>query len=48
MTLKTRANVVLFYSYQLSIVFNVSADKNEQAEIMLSDDKSKVTIIFSV
>jgi len=29
-------------------VFNVSADKNEEAEMMLSDDESKVTIIFSV
>ncbi len=48
MSLKTKANVVSFYSYQLSIVFNVSADKNEEAEMMLSDDKSKVTVIFSV
>jgi len=28
-------------------VFNVSADKNEEAEMMLSDDESKVTVTFS-
>jgi len=48
MSLKTRVNVVSFYSYQLSTVFNVSVDKNEEAEMMLNDDKSKVTVIFSV
>ncbi len=48
MSLKTRANVVSFYSYQLSTVFNVSADKNEEAEIMLSNDENKVTVTFSV
>jgi len=29
-------------------VFNVSADKNEEAEMMLNDDESKVTVAFSV
>ncbi len=48
MSLKTKANVVSFYSYQLSTVFNVSADKNEEAEMMLSNDESKATVIFSV
>ncbi len=48
MSLKTKANVVSFYSYQLSTVFNVSADKNEKAEIMLSNDENKITVIFSV
>ncbi len=48
MTLKTKVNVILFYSYQLSTVFNASADKNEEAEIILSNDKSKVTVAFSV
>jgi len=48
MSLKTKANVVSFYSYQLSTVFNVSADKNEEAEIMLSNDENKITVIFSV
>jgi len=48
MNLKTRTNVVSFYSYQLSTVFNVSADKNEEAEMMLSNDENKVTVVFSV
>jgi len=48
MSLKTKANVVSFYSYQLSTVFNVSADKNEEAEIMLSNNESKITVAFSV
>jgi len=48
MSLKTKANVISFYSYQLSTVFNVSVDKNEEAEMMLSNDESKVTVIFSV
>jgi len=48
MSLKTKANVVSFYSYQLSTVFNVSADKNEEAEMMLSNNKNKVTVAFSV
>ncbi len=48
MTLKTKANVVLFYNYQLSTVFNVSADKNEEAEMMLSNDENKVTVAFSI
>jgi len=48
MILKIKANVVLFYNYQLSIVFNVSANKNEEAEIMLSNNENKVTVIFSV
>jgi len=48
MSLKTKVNVVSFYSYQLSTVFNVSADKNEEAEMMLSNDESKVTVAFSV
>jgi len=29
-------------------VFNASADKNEEAEMMLSDDESKVIVAFSV
>ncbi len=48
MSLKTKANVVSFYSYQLLTVFNVSADKNEEAEMILSDDESKATVAFSV
>jgi len=48
MNLKTKVNVVSFYNYQLSTVFNVSTDKNEEAEIMLSNDKSKITVAFSV
>ncbi len=48
MTLKTKANVVSFYSYQLLTVFNVSADKNEEAEMILNNDESKVTVAFSV
>ncbi len=48
MTLKTKVNVVSFYNYQLSTVFNVSIDKNEKAEIMLSNDESKVTVTFFV
>ena len=48
MILKTRANVVSFYSYQLSTVFNVFTDKNEEAEMMLSNNESKVTVTFSV
>ena len=48
MSLKTKANIVSFYSYQLSIVFNVFADKNEEAEMMLSNNESKVTVAFSV
>ena len=48
MSLKTKANVVSFYSYQLSTVFNVSADKNKEAEMMLSNDESKITVIFFV
>jgi len=48
MNLKTKVNVVSFYNYQLSTVFNVSIDKNEEAEIMLSNDKSKITVAFSV
>ncbi len=48
MSLKTKVNVVSFYSYQLSTVFNVSADKNEEAEMMLSNNENKVTVTFSV
>ena len=48
MNLKTKVNVVSFYNYQLSTVFNVSTDKNEEAEMILSDDESKITVIFSV
>jgi len=48
MNLKTKANVISFYNYQLSTVFNVSIDKNEEAEIMLSNDESKVTVTFFV
>jgi len=29
-------------------VFNVSADKNEETEIILNDDENKVTVTFSV
>ncbi len=29
-------------------MFNASADKNEEAEMMLSDNKSKVIVAFSV
>ena len=29
-------------------MFNASADKNEEAEMMLSDDESKVIVAFSV
>ncbi len=29
-------------------MFNVSADKNEEAEIILSNNENKVTVIFSV
>ncbi len=47
MSLKTKVNVVSFYNYQLSTVFNVSTDKNEEAEMILSDDESKITVIFS-
>ena len=47
MSLKTRANVVSFYSYQLSTVFNVSADKNEKIKMILSNNESKVTVAFS-
>jgi len=48
MILKTRANIVSFYSYQLSTVFNVFTDKNKEAEMMLSNNESKVTVTFSV
>ncbi len=48
MTLKTRVNIISFYSYQLSTVFNVFADKNKEAEMILSNNKSKVTVVFSV
>ncbi len=48
MNLKIKANVILFYSYQLSTVFNVSVDKNEEAEMMLSNDENKITVAFSV
>ncbi len=48
MNLKTKVNVVSFYNYQLSTMFNVSADKNEEAEMMLSNDENKVTVTFSV
>ena len=48
MTLKTKVNVVSFYNYQLSIVFNVSVDKNEEAEMILSNDENKITVTFSV
>ncbi len=47
MSLKTKVNVFSFYNYQLSTVFNVSTDKNEEAEMILSDDESKITVIFS-
>ncbi len=48
MNLKTKVNVISFYNYQLSTVFNVSADKNEEAEIILSNDENKITVTFSV
>jgi len=48
MILKTKVNVVSFYNYQLSTVFNVFADKNKEAEIILNNDESKVTVVFSV
>ncbi len=48
MILKTKVNVISFYNYQLSTVFNVSVDKNEEAKIILSNDESKVTVAFSV
>ncbi len=48
MSLKTKVNVISFYSYQLSTVFNVSINKNEEAEMMLSNNENKVTVIFSV
>jgi len=48
MILKIKANVILFYNYPLSTVFNVSADKNEEAKIILSNDENKVTVVFSV
>ncbi len=48
MSLKTKVNVISFYSYQLSTMFNVSADKNEEAKIMLSNNENKVTVAFSV
>ncbi len=48
MTLKTKVNVVSFYNYQLLTVFNVFADKNEEAEMMLNDDESKIIVAFSV
>ena len=47
MTLKTKVNIISFYNYQLSTVFNVSADKNEKAEMMLNNNKSKVIVTFS-
>ncbi len=48
MSLKTKANVVSFYNYQLLTVFNVSINKNEKAKMILSNDESKVTVAFSV
>ncbi len=48
MSLKTKVNVISFYSYQLSTMFNVSADKNEEVKIMLSNNENKVTVAFSV
>ncbi len=47
MTLKTKVNIISFYNYQLSTVFNVSADKNEETEIMLSNDENKIIEVFS-
>ena len=47
MTLKTKANVVSFYNYQLSTMFNVFINKNKEAEIMLSNNESKIIIAFS-
>ncbi len=46
MTLKTKINVVLFYNYQFLTVFNVSADKNEETEMMLNDNENKITVVF--
>ena len=48
MSLKTKVNVVSFYNYQLLTVFNVSVNKNEEAEIILSNNENKVTVAFSV
>ena len=48
MTLKTKANVISFYNYQLLTVFNVSIDKNKEAKIILNNNKNKVTVAFSV
>ncbi len=48
MTLKIKANVISFYNYQLLTVFNVSADKNKEAEMMLNNNESKITVAFSV
>ncbi len=48
MTVKIKVNVVSFYSYQLLTVFNVSVDKNKEAKIILNNNKSKVTVAFSV
>jgi len=48
MILKTKAKVVSFYSYQLLTVFNVSANKNKEVEMMLNNNESKVTVTFSV
>ncbi len=48
MILKIKVNVVSFYSYQLSTVFNVSVNKNKEAEIIVNNDESKVTVAFSV
>ncbi len=45
--LKKKANIISFYNYQLSTVFNVSVNKNEEAEIMLSNNERKVTVVFS-
>ncbi len=48
MSLKTKVNVISFYNYQFSTVFNVSVNKNEEAEMMLSNNENKVIITFSV
>jgi len=48
MSLKTKVNVVSFYSYQLSTVFNVFTDKNKEVKMMLNDNESKAIITFSV
>ncbi len=48
MTLKTKANVVSFYSYQLSTVFNAFANKNEKVEIILNNNENKITVAFFV